>query len=215
MPGVFPIGESGCSTGGSGRGSGPVSYSSVEEDFTSRIPVRVSWMWALTSAAESRTRRSFRFSFRIRGPQMPMVKGTTTKAARVSLPGDDHGSHHRGGELEDRRNHLSQLLRHQDPKLLHIVGEAGEDLAHLRLPEEGHVQVEEVVVDRVPQIPGHPLLDPGHEIGLQEVEDVLQGEDGQDKEDDPPDGFLGRSLQIDEPAQRSRSGSGPGCRPRH
>jgi hypothetical protein len=88
-------------------------------------------------------------------------------------------------ELEDRRDDLRQLLRDQGPELLHVVGEAGHDLPHPGPPEEGQVQLHQVAVDLVPEVPGHGLLDPGHQVVPQEVEDVLEEEDDEEEEDDP------------------------------
>ena len=38
------------------------------------------------------------------------------------------------------------------------------------------------------------------EVGLEEIEDVLHGKDHQKEYDDPPDGLLGRSLEVHHPA---------------
>ena len=118
------------------------------------------------------------------------------------LERDCHHEHNGSGKLEDRGDDLAQLLRQKGAELLHVVGEAGDDLAHLRPAEEGQVQLQEVVVDLIPKIPGDPLLDPGHQVGPDEIEDVLDRKDHQDEEDDAPDGHLRIGIQIHDPTQR-------------
>ena len=84
------------------------------------------------------------------------------------------------------------------------MGQPGDDLAHPGTPEEPEIQVQEVIVDLPPEIPGDRLIDAGHEVGSDEPEEVLEEEHHEDEDDDPLDRCLGIAAQVDEASQQPR-----------
>ena len=95
-----------------------------------------------------------------------------------------------------------------------VVGQPRHDLPDARPSEEDQVELQQMIVHLVAQVPGHPLLHTRGEPGLQEVEDVLGREDGEDQQDECLDRLLRSRRAGDEAARGGVPAAGPACRPR-
>ncbi len=134
------------------------------------------------------------------------------------LPGDEQHRRQRDHELERREDELRRLARDQRPQLLDLRGEAAQDLARANPSEEAQVEIDEMIVHLVAQVPIHALLHPRHQVRAREEEDVLQKEHEDDEHDDAADrdeGIAGQvhpavDGRVEEPLDRAPAGrAGP------
>ena len=113
------------------------------------------------------------------------------------LPRNQQHERERTEEFEDGAHQARDLARHQHPELLDLGSQPTHNLTRACSAEEREVQVEQMVVDLVAQIPVHSLLRAREQIHAGEREEVLDEEDREDEDDDASDRNQGITGQVD------------------
>jgi multidrug efflux pump subunit AcrA (membrane-fusion protein) len=100
---------------------------------------------------------------------------------QCELPRDLDQDPDRDDHLEDRCRERRDVLRDERAQQVRVAGQPIDDLAGACAVVEAEVQLEQVRVDLIAQVPRHRLLQPDHQVLPQVVEDVLEQEHDGDR----------------------------------